>query len=158
MNLLDRLREQIKDDRDIEAVLLSASGSSGYCGLPNGWVEIYSGAANSTPYVSLKFRSGRIAQLKIGQPLSSLTAQDALVDRARFEIAHIHGYKVVERHLLASRKLTGSYGHAQVSYRPEQIFWFDVCTHLPRFSRRQQLCHAFHTPMRTTRPMSSVGN
>lgn len=109
MNLLDRLREQIKDDRDIEAVLLSASGSSGYSGLPNGWVEIYSGAANSKPYVSLKFRSGRITQLKIGQTLSSLTAQDALVDRARVEIAHIHGYKIVERHLLTSRKLTGSY-------------------------------------------------
>ncbi len=111
MNLLDRLREQIKDDRDIEAVLLSASGSNGYSGLPNGWVQIYCGAANSTPYVSLKFRNGRIAQLKIGQPLSSLTAQDELVDRAHFEIGHIHGYKVVERHLLASRKLTGSYSY-----------------------------------------------
>lgn len=111
MNLLDRLREHVNDDRDIEAVLLNASGSNGYSGLPNGWVQIYSGAANSTPYVSLKFRNGRIAQLKIGQPLSSLTAQDALVDRARFEIAHMHGYKVVERHLLASRKLTGSYSY-----------------------------------------------
>jgi hypothetical protein len=108
MNLLERLREHVGNDRELEAVLRHASGG-GTRLLPQGKAEFQTPPPNVAVYATVKFRRGRISHLEPGPALSPFGAQASLIDRARVEAAHVHGYKVVQRVLLAERELTGSY-------------------------------------------------
>lgn len=108
MNLLERLRKHVGNDRELEAVLRHASGG-GTRLLPQGKAQFQTPPPNIALYATVRFRRGRISYLEPGPALHSVEAQASLVDRARVETAYVHGHKVVQRVLLAERELTGSY-------------------------------------------------
>lgn len=108
MTLLERLRECVPDDRELEFVLSQAS-SGAVRSLPGGRVEYCLPGPKPMVYATAKFGGGRITQLVPGTPLSERVAQDALVARARDDAAAVHGTVAVHRVLFADRKLKGSY-------------------------------------------------
>jgi hypothetical protein len=109
MNLLNRLREVVTDERDIEAVIAAAAGDGAVRLRANGVVEFGVRGAASSPYARVKFGRKGISGLDPGESLRDPAAQDQLVERAKTESAHIHGSLVVSRVLLALRPLNGVY-------------------------------------------------
>jgi hypothetical protein len=109
VTLLSRLRECAQDERELSAVLSGASGG-GTRRLSQGRAEYVVAGAKEVVYATVSFRRGRVTQIVPGPALSDQAAQDALVERARYETSHDHGTVEVSRILLAERKLTGSYG------------------------------------------------
>jgi hypothetical protein len=92
--LLDRLRECVPDERELEPVLSLAAGGGTRYG-PTDFVEYLTATPSGEVFARLKY--GLITQIDPGPPLVSLQAQDALVEKARNETAHRHGTVVVSR-------------------------------------------------------------
>ncbi len=108
MILLDRLRECVPDERELEPVLSLAAGGGTRYG-PTGFVEYLTATPSGEVFARVKLKHGLITQIDPGPPLVSLQAQDALVEKARNETAHSHGTVVVSRVLFAERPLNGLY-------------------------------------------------
>jgi hypothetical protein len=108
VTLLDRLRDCVPEDREIEAVLSLAAGGATRGGQA-GLVEYLTGTPDGEVYARVRYKRGRIKQIDPGPPLISASAQDALVERARTEAAQSHGTFVVSRVLFAERPLNGTY-------------------------------------------------
>lgn len=109
MNLLERLKEAVTDERDIEAVL-QALPSVHRRSLPDGWSEICTSGPNGEEvYAKFKVRHGRITAIVPGPALKSPIAQQQLVNRASEDTAHKHGTFVARRVLFSELPLEGVY-------------------------------------------------
>ncbi|MGB7816657.1 MAG: hypothetical protein WBL28_09945 [Methylotenera sp.] len=133
MTLLDRLRKCVTDERELEPVLLYASGGGTRQGLA-GSIEYLTSTPENETFVRVKFNRERISHIYPGPSLSSAEAQDALVERARVETAHIHGTFVASRVLFSERQLRGVYAwgnEVRISPCPSSapigkgLDWFD---------------------------------
>ncbi|MBI3241190.1 MAG: hypothetical protein HYZ49_02725 [Chloroflexi bacterium] len=108
MTLLERLRECVEDDREIEPILSLAVGASAQI-LSASMVEYRTSSANAELFARIRFKSGRISSIEPGPALQSVKAQEALLERARTEAAHTHGTLVASRVLFSERPLAGTY-------------------------------------------------
>jgi hypothetical protein len=108
MTILDRLREAVADERDLESVLMHTAGGGAQFG-SSGAIDYLTPAPSGEVFARVTFKHGRISSIAPGRPLLSTQAQDALVERARTETAHNHGTVVVSRVLFAQRQLSGVY-------------------------------------------------
>lgn len=108
MTLLDRLRECVADDREIEPVLSLAAGAGAQI-LSAGAVEYRSNSATAELFARVGFKGGRISRIEPGPALQSVEAQDALLERAKTETAHTHGSLVVSRVLFSEHPVAGTY-------------------------------------------------
>lgn len=77
MELIDRLRAAVSDDRDIDPILAYAA-DGGKRNVPNGSIE-YLGTTGGGVYAKAKFKHGKIVSIIPGPLLTSSAAQDALV-------------------------------------------------------------------------------
>ena len=107
MNLLQRLRQVVSDERDIEAVIWSAAGTA-HRRLSQERVQYMCGERYTTVYATVKFRRGRISTLEPGPGLQSTEAQEALLQRASEETALKHGYMTGTRILVCDVNLRGT--------------------------------------------------
>lgn len=108
MSLLQRLRQCVSDDRELEPILSYASGG-GARKLSRGRVEFKLPNPENSVYAVVKFKRGRITEITPGPALMSRSAQDSLVQRATNEAAHVHGTITATRVLFSERKLSGHY-------------------------------------------------
>ncbi len=108
MSLLQRLRECVSDDRELEPILSYASGGGARM-LSRGRVEFYLADPKVTLYATVILKRGSISKITPGPALMSKAAQDLLVEKAANEAANTHGTFVAPRVLLSERKLIGHY-------------------------------------------------
>ncbi len=108
MNFLQRLRDSVPDESEIEPVLSLAAGGGGSRFSANS-VEYRSGPGFEEVFARLRFNGNRISRLELGPSLQSIEAQNGLVERAKFETAHTHGSFVAIRPIFSERPLTGVY-------------------------------------------------
>lgn len=108
MPLLQRLRQCVSDDRELEPILSYASGGGARI-LSRGRVEFQLPNPENSVYAAVKFKRGRITEITPGPALMSRSAQDTLVQRATNEAAHVHGTITATRVLFSERKLSGHY-------------------------------------------------
>lgn len=108
MTLLDRLREVVGDERELEAVLSFAAGGGAQYGSA-GAIDYLTAKPSGEVFARVTFKHGRISSITPGPPLLSTQTQDALVERARTETTHNHGTVVVSRPLFAQLQLNGVY-------------------------------------------------
>jgi hypothetical protein len=108
VTLLDRLREVVGDERELEAVLSFAADGGVRYGLA-GAIVYLTAKSKGEVFASATYKHGRITSIDPGPSLLSAQAQDALVERARTETAHNHGTVVVSRVLFSQRQLNGVY-------------------------------------------------
>jgi hypothetical protein len=106
VNLLNRLREVVADERELEPVLSFAAGG-GACFRSAGEAEYLTGNSNDEVFAKVRFKRGRISSIVPGPPLQSAQGQDLLVERARIETSAGHGTFVVSRPLFSERPLKG---------------------------------------------------
>jgi hypothetical protein len=104
--LLERLRDCVADDRDIEPALSFAAGGATRRG-HDGLIEYLCGTESQSVFARVRFKHGRISRLDPGPQLQATTAQDALVERVRNDTAPVHGSLVVSRVLFSERPLNG---------------------------------------------------
>jgi hypothetical protein len=108
MSLLQRLRDCVSDDREIEPILSYASGGGARL-LSRGRVEFCLADPEDTLYATVSFKRGSITKITPGPALMSKAAQDFLLEKAANETANIHGIFTAQRVLFSERKLTGHY-------------------------------------------------
>jgi hypothetical protein len=105
MGLLERLREVVRDEREIEMVITSIA-HGGTRNSPKGGIEYYT--AEGKLYARLRFRRGRITGLEPGPALNT-SAKNELMRRVSTETSHDHGTMVVSSVLFAERPLNGTF-------------------------------------------------
>lgn len=108
MTLLERLRECVTDEREIEQVLLRASGGGAQFDA-RGFVEYRSNGNSREILATVKYKQGRMASLTPGPALHTAIAQDELLAKAKEETAHTHGTFIATRVLFSERPLLGAF-------------------------------------------------
>lgn len=104
--LLKRLLENVSDQRELELIISSAAG--GYAKQTGqNCIQYYTPNPNPSVFATTKFRQGKMIEIIPGPALQSETSQNELVQLALNEASHIHGFKTVDRVLLAERKFVG---------------------------------------------------
>jgi hypothetical protein len=107
MNLLDRLRKSIDDEREIETILLSAAG--GGTQISQKELKFFTSAPIPELFARAGLKNGRVTSLTPGTPLQSTEAQNDFLTKAENEAAHIHGSFVACRAIFSERPLRGTY-------------------------------------------------
>lgn len=108
MSLLQRLRQCVSDERELEPILIQASGGRARI-ISRGMIEFRLANAENTVYATVKFKRGRITAITPGPALMSQSAQDLLLERVTKEAAYSHGMFSATRVLFSERKLSGHY-------------------------------------------------
>lgn len=134
MSLLEQLRVAGIDDRDIGVILMFASGG-GSRTISLGSTEFLTNDATPELFARVRFKNGRVSLIEPGRRLQSLAAQNALVERAKGEVAENHGYMVVSRVLFSERRLTGTFSWSDsirlspctnIANIGRGLNWFDI--------------------------------